>query len=58
MDNKVAKTRASYHSAILVCVIALAAAAAISAARLVPNDWRAPLHSASLPSLAVTARVR
>jgi len=56
LDNNVAKTRAPYRSAVLICVIALAFAAAISAARLVPHDWRAPLHSASLRSAALFGR--
>jgi len=57
MDNTAAKTRASYRSAVLVCVVAIGAAAAgLSAARLVPQDWRVPLHSAPLKSAALFSR--
>src|SRR5262249_46810956 len=57
MDNTAAKTRASYRSAVLVCVVAIGAAAAgLSAARLVPQDWRVPLHSGPLKSAALFSR--
>jgi serine protease Do len=56
MDNNsatAAKTRApARRVAVLVCVIALAAAAGVFGARLVPHDWRASLQSASLQSSA------
>jgi serine protease Do len=57
MDNTAAKTRASYRSAVLDSVVAIGAAAAgLSAARLVPQDWRVPLHSAPLKSAALFSR--
>ena len=56
MDNKVAKTPAPYRSAVLLCVVAIGAAAGLSAARLVPQDWRAPLHSAPLRSAGLFSR--
>jgi serine protease Do len=56
MDNTAAKTRASYRSAVLVCVVAIAAAAGLSAARFVPQEWRAPTHSAPLQSAGLFSR--
>jgi serine protease Do len=61
MDNTKAtaeKGRArGRRAAILVCIIALAAAAGASAARLAPHDWPASLRSASLwPSALLFGR--
>src|SRR5262249_61686657 len=56
MDNTAAKTRAPYRSAVLVCVVAIGAAAGLSAAGLVPQDWRALLHSAPLQSAGLFGR--
>src|SRR5215831_10731932 len=56
MDNTPAKTRAPYRSAVLVCVVAIGAAAGLSAAGLVPQDWRALLHSAPLQSAGLFGR--
>ena len=50
-QNPTATKRPSGRPAVLVCSIALAAAAGASAS-LVPDDWRAPVHSASLQSAA------
>src|SRR5262249_4685113 len=50
-QNPTAMKRPSGRPAVLVCSIALAAAAGASAS-LVPDGWRAPVHSASLQSAA------
>src|SRR5262249_58102971 len=50
-QNPTATKRPSGRPAVLVCSIALAAAAGASAS-LVPDDWRAPVHSASPQSAA------
>src|SRR2546430_252222 len=55
MDNNnatAARTRAPVRVAVFVCIVALAAAAGVSGARLVPHEWRASLRSASLQSPA------
>jgi serine protease Do len=51
-QNPTATKRPSGRPAVLFCMIALAAAAGASATRLLPDGWRVPLHSASLPSAA------